>query len=211
MATITMGPDGGQVPLIKTASYDKLVSLGEGAAAYEFWMLFRGPSKDNGNKFGNKDNFSRYADGVGGSFANLKFLVQATQLPPLQRENIETYGPQGVQFNQQGRFKNAQDIPITFKEVIKGVAYATIRDWVAKKHYLSVELHISGESYRDAKPGLFLLMENCWLELDGVDLNVEDAAIIKPSGTLHANWCHWCQILSTEDMSKTPISIPKEQ
>ena len=194
-----MGPDGGQVPLIKTASYDKLVSLGEGAAAYEFWMLFYGASKatnTNASNFSSTNSGTR-TTGTGttdSSFASdLKFLVQATQLPALQRENIETYGPQGVQFNQQGRFKNAQDIPITFKEVIKGVAYATIRDWVAKKHYLSVELHISGESYRDAKPGLFLLMENCWLELDGVDLNVEDAAIIKPSGTLHTNWCHWCQ------------------
>ena len=33
------------------------------------------------------------------------------------------------------------------------------------------------------------ILEDSWIELEGVDLGVEDGAtLIKPSGTLHVNW-----------------------
>jgi len=157
----------GNVPTIKK-SYKRLLGLGEGVASDEFIMEFEGN-------------------------ADIRFLVQSSQLPALVRENIESYGPFGVQFNQQGRFKNAQDVPITFKETIKGHAYQFLRDLVKNKRYITIKLTAAGESFLDGNEHTAVRMEDCWIELEGVDLSVEDgASLVRPSGTIHANWCSWC-------------------
>lgn len=117
-------------------------------------------------------------------------LVQAFQLPPLMREMIESYGPMGVRFLQAGNYNNAAEIPITFKEVIKGDIYEMVRDWVVNKRYLRCKLRATPESQggEGSIPHSFV-MHDCWLNLDGVDLSVEDrAALVKPAGTLHANY-----------------------
>ena len=153
----------GNIPKIRH-SYRKTASYGEGAVSDE-WIL----------------TIEEYPD--------LRYLVQNFQIPPAIRENIESYGPQGTQFNQMGRFKNAQDIPITFKEVISGLAYQAIRDWIKNKKYLSVKLALAGESYPTSNANNSWLLEDCWIELEGVDLSYEDgASLVCPSGTLHANW-----------------------
>lgn len=157
----------GNVPVIKKG-YKKLLGLGEGIASDEFIMTFEGNE-------------------------NIRFLVQSTQLPALMRENIETYGPQGVQFNQQGRFKNAQDVPITIKETVKGYAYEFLRDLVTNKKYITIKLTCAGESFLDGNAQVAVRMEDAWIEIEGVDLSVEDgASIVRPSGTIHANWVSWC-------------------
>lgn len=153
----------GNVPFVKK-KYKKLLGLGEGVASDEFTMTFEG----------NND---------------IQYLVQSTQMPQLIRENMETYGPMGVQFNQQGRFKNAQDVPITFKETIKGHAYRFLRDWVINKKYLTIKLMMNGESFPNGNPDTTITLEDVWIELDGADLSVEDgASIVRPAGTLHVNW-----------------------
>ena len=165
----------GNVPWVK-GSYRKLLGLGEGVASDEFFMTFEGNS-------------------------NIRYLVQSTQIPPLTRETIESYGPQGVQFNQQGRFKNAQDIPITFKEVITGIAYQFLRDLVTNKKYITVDLQLAGESFVNGNEANSVRFEDCWIELEGVDLSVEDGAtLVRPAGTIHANWIQWC------DGGATPFS-----
>ena len=157
----------GNVPVIKR-NYKKLLGLGEGLVSDEFIMEFEGNS-------------------------NIRFLVQSTQLPALMRENIESYGPQGVQFNQQGRFKNAQDISITIKETVKGHAYAYLRDLVTNKKYITIKLTAAGESFLDGNPHAAVRLEDCWIEMEGADLSVEDgASLVRPSGTIHANWVSWC-------------------
>ena len=157
----------GNVSTIKK-SYKRLLGLGEGVASDEFIMEFEGNS-------------------------DVRFLVQSTQLPALMRENIESYGPFGVQFNQQGRFKNAQDISITFKETIKGHAYQFLRDLVKNKKYITIKLTTAGESFLGGNNYTGVLLEDSWLEIEGVDLSVEDgASLVRPSGTIHANWCGWC-------------------
>lgn len=162
----------GNVPWVK-GSYKKLLGLGEGIASDEFFMTFEGN-------------------------ANVRYLVQSTQLPALVRENIESYGPQGVQFNQQGRFKNAQDVPITFKETIHGYAYEFLRDLVTNKRYITVDLQLAGESFEGGNAPNSIRMEDCWIELEGVDLSVEDGAtLVRPAGTIHANWIQWCDGGST--------------
>jgi hypothetical protein len=157
------------IPLVKK-SYQKLLSFGEGATSDDFRMTI-----------------DLYPD--------LEFLIQTTQLPPIAREPIESFGPHGVQFVQAGRYKNAQEVSISFKEVLSGVVYAALRDWVRNKRYLTVMLGLVAESERPvAKSGgqpnqrNTVVMYDTWIELEGVDLSVEDATIVKPTGTLHANW-----------------------
>lgn len=156
----------GSVDLVKK-SYKKFMALGEGVSGDEFMMKIEG-------------------------YDDLGFLVQTSQLPAIMRENIESYGPHGIQFNQQGRFKNAQDVPVSFKEVISGKAYKALREWIKEKKYLKVTLALVGESFSSSKPETTVVMEDCWIEIEGADLSVEDGAtLVKPSGTLHANWVGW--------------------
>lgn len=157
----------GNIPTLKKG-YKKLLGLGEGLVSDEFIMEFEGNE-------------------------NMRYLVQITQFPALAREIAETYGPQGVQFKQATRFKNAQDVPITFKETIKGHAYEFLRDLVANKKYITIKLTAAGESFLDGNPHAAVRMEDCWIEIDGVDLSVEDgASLARPAGTIHANWVSWC-------------------
>lgn len=157
----------GNVPTIKK-SYKRLLGLGEGVASDEFIMEFEG-------------------------YPDIRFLVQSTQLPALMRETIESYGPFGVQFNQQGRYKNAQDVPITIKETVKGHAYQFLRDLVKNKRYITIKLTAAGESFLGGNEHTAVRLEDCWIEMEGADLSVEDgASLVRPSGTIHANWCSWC-------------------
>jgi hypothetical protein len=155
----------GAVGSLYQQDYKQLLSKGEGATQEDFYLLI------------NDDD-------------DLKFLVQTTQIPQLGREPIESFGPRGVQFTQQGRYRNIHEIPVTFKEVISGLVYLKIRELVVNKTYFDCSLKLVTEG---EEVGLELEMLDCWLELEGSDLSVEDAALIKPSGTLHANWLDWTE------------------
>jgi len=155
-------------------SYKKLLSLGEGAKGDDFRMTIE-------------------------EYPDLEFLVQATQLPEIKREMIESYGPHGVKFNQQGKFNNAGDMTITFKEVITGEVYACLAEIVKEKKYVEIKLGLLGESQPESVPGTTCLMSDCWIEIDALDLSVEDGTtLVKPSGTIHYNWVSW---LDDEDVS----------
>lgn len=154
----------GNIPNVNK-SYKKLLALGEGAKSDDFRMTIEG-------------------------YSDLEFLVQATQLPELKREMIESYGPHGVKFNQQGKFLNAGDITITFKEVIDGNAYRALREIVKDKKYVEVRLQLMGES--ESTFGTACVMSDCWFEIDALDLSVEDGTtLVKPAGTIHYNWVSW--------------------
>jgi len=150
------------MPLVKQ-SYQKLLSFGEGATSDDFRMVIEG-------------------------WPDLEFLIQASQLPPLGREPVEGFGPHGVQFTQQGRYKNIAEVPITFKEVLTGKVYEAVRNWVLNKDYLTVILALIAESEPESNAYNTVTMYDTWIELEGVDLSVEDSTLVKPAGTLHANW-----------------------
>jgi len=163
------------IPLVKN-SYKNLVSMGEGIKGDDFRMTVEG-------------------------YADLEYLVQSTQLPALKREVIETKGPHGVMFNQQGNFMNAQDITITFKEVISGKALEALRDWVTEKKYLQVTLALISESQPESVYANSVVLEDAWIEIDAVDLSVDDTTtLIKPSGNIHGNWVTWAD----EDQETLP-------
>lgn len=123
---------------------------------------------------------------------DIRYLIQTSQLPALQREVIESYGPFGVQFNQMGKYKNAQDISISFKEVITGKVLEFLRDWLKNKKYYMVKLSLVSESQTSSITHTSVILEDCWIEIDASDLSVEDgSSLIRPAGTLHANWITW--------------------
>ena len=154
------------VPLVKN-SYKSLLSMGEGAKGDDFRMTIEG-------------------------YSDIEYLVQATQLPAIKREMIESKGPHGVMFNQAGNFVNAQDVTITFKEVITGKALEVIRDWVKEKKYLTVTIALISESAPESVTANSVVLEDAWLEIDAVDLSVDDtASLVKPAGTIHGNWVTW--------------------
>lgn len=156
----------GNIPKYK-AGYKKLLGLGEGIASDEFIMTIE-------------------------NYPEIRWLIQATQLPALQRENIESYGPHGVQFNQAGKYKNAQDVTITIKETIKGYAYKFLRECVQNKTYLTIKLACTGESFTGGNGHTDVLLEDAWIEIDAQDLQVDDGTtLVRPSGTIHASWIGW--------------------
>ncbi|MET4696640.1 hypothetical protein [Endozoicomonas lisbonensis] len=153
----------GDIKLLKRA-YDQHLAMGEGAVSSNFELIIKG-----------KEKFST--------------LVQATQIPAFSREEIETFAPLGVQFTQQGSYNNSGEMSITFKEVISGAVLEMIRDSVAKKEYLTLELKLICESLPNGVEPLRFRLSHCFIKLDATDLSVEDrTAIVKPSGTIRYNW-----------------------
>jgi len=154
------------IPIIKR-SYKKLVALGEKATGSEYVMEVEG-------------------------YPDLTFLVSSVSLPGMQREVVETFGPHGVKVQQQGKYMNSQDVPITFDEVITGRSLAALRDWMTNKRYLRVTLGLVSESLTESDPNTTVVMEDCWIEIDATELGNENSTtVVKPTGTLHANWVDW--------------------
>lgn len=165
------------IPIIQQ-SYKKLVALGEKVSGAEYKMEVE-------------------------DYPDLTYLVSSVSLPALQREVMETYGPYGIKFNQMGKFINAQDVPITFDEVITGKALEALREWVKEKKYLKVVLGLVSESVTESNANTTVVMEDCWIEMDAVELGNENSAtVVKPSGTLHANWVSWL-----DDSEATTVSM----
>ena len=144
-------------------TYKKMTSLGEVIKGQDFKMSVEG-------------------------YSDLEFVIQSSTTPPTKREVVETYGPFGVKSIQQGRFMNEVEMQITFKETISGVVYAALTDWAKNKKYLDVTLELISESLSTPIDPHTWLIEDCWIELDGADLSVEDAVPLKPSGTLHGSY-----------------------
>ena len=63
---------------------------------------------------------------------------------------------------------------------------------VRNKEYGDIALALISESQPDSTPANTVVYEDAWIELDGVDLSVDDGAVlVKPAGTIHANWVNW--------------------
>jgi len=143
-------------------TYKSMLTDGEAAIAHDFVMRIDG-------------------------YPDLTYLVQTANIPTIKREPIEIYGPLGTKFMQQGKIENAVEMPLTFKEVITGKAYAALTQWVRDKEYHTITLELTHESLGYAQ-GKTWLIEDAWMELDNVDLSVEDSTPVKPSGTLHGHY-----------------------
>ena len=77
--------------------------------------------------------------------------------------------------------------------VTKEKSESILRDLVKNKRYITIYLSLAGESFPHGNSSNTVKLEDCWIELEGVDLSVEDGAtLVRPSGTIHANWVGWC-------------------
>jgi len=165
------------IPIIKQ-SYKKIVAYGEKVLGSEYKMEVEG-------------------------YPDLTWLIASVSMPAMQREMVETVGPHGIKFNQMGKYINAQDVPITFDEVITGKALEALRDWVKNKKYLKVTLGLVSESLTTSNAATSVSMEDCWLECDAIELGNENSAtVVKPTGTLHCNWITWL-----DDDESTTVSM----
>lgn len=141
-------------------TYKKMVSMGEAAIGQDFIMTVEG-------------------------YPDLQYLVQSVSIPPMKRDPIETYGPHGVKFVQQGKYEGSVEIPITFKETIYGHALDAIKDWIVNKRYLEVTLQLVSESNPTGTESGTFIIEDAWFETDNTDMSVDEAIALKPNGTLH--------------------------
>ena len=149
---------------VQRQKFNKMVSKGEGLIGSDFEMTIEGWGDDT-------------------------ILVVSAQLPPLYREMIESFAQYGVRILQQGNLDTAFEMPISFKEVIKGNIYSKLREWITNKEYKEVTLKMIPESTPSGVDALSFVFHNCWIRLDGIDLTVEDrASLVKPAGTMH---CHF--------------------
>jgi hypothetical protein len=49
-----------------------------------------------------------------------------------------------------------------------------------------------GESQSESVYGTTVVLSDCWIEIDALDLSVEDGTtLVKPAGTIHYNWVSW--------------------
>jgi hypothetical protein len=152
----------GDVSGMKTL-YSKFTALGEGAVASDFYLII------NGN-------------------VDLKFLCQSAGIPELGREVIEFRGPRGILIKQPGHFINATEIPISFKEVVSGKAYAAIKKLVINKTLFDASITLLSENEKEE---FTVSLYGCWLALEGAALSVDDTDLVQPSGTLYVNWIAW--------------------
>ncbi len=157
--------------LLKTSFASGLQAIGEAARAQDFLMTVYG------------------IDGTTTTTITdpLTYLIQAATTPAIKREVVETVGPFGVRSIQQGRFMNEIEMAITFKEVVIGIAYTALKAWIKDKNYLTVSIELKSESNPSTAYTYWDIVD-CWIELDGADLSVEDAVPLKLSGTLHGSY-----------------------
>jgi len=127
----------GDVSLFKE-TYKKMLSLGEAALGQDFVMTVEG-------------------------YTDLQYMVQTFGIPTMKREPVETFGPHGVKFVQQGKYEGSVEIPITFKEVISGNAFQAIKSWIKNKEYLEVTLTLTSESNQAGNDAHNWIIEDAWL------------------------------------------------
>ncbi len=151
---------------LRRRSLNKFVAIGEKATSDDFEMRVQ-------------------------EFPDMRFLVQAAQMPPIKREMVEIVGPHGIQVQQQGKLINAGEIPITFIETVHGDVLQMLKRWVRQKMYLTVILSLTSEGSPFGTPNTSVTLEGCWLESEGIELSVDDNTPLKPTGTLHYNWPSW--------------------
>jgi hypothetical protein len=152
----------GNISLLQTSYSTSIQKIGEVARAQDFLLTFPGDET-----------------------SVIQYLVQSATTPAIKREVVETVGPFGVRSIQQGRFINEIEMAITFKETVTGAGLVFLQAWTRDKKYQEVKISLVSES-TDKAPSWTIT--ECWIELDGADLSVEDAVPLKLSGTLHGSF-----------------------
>ncbi|MCV6588713.1 MAG: hypothetical protein OIF57_06750 [Marinobacterium sp.] len=146
---------------VKREKVQQMLKKGEGLLGTDYWLEVEGWGQDN-------------------------ILSVSCQIPPMLREALETFLMYGQRIFQAGNINNAFEMPVTFKEVIDGTVYKHMRKHHLEKTYLKVTLKMAPESNPEGAESHKWVFHNCWFNIDGVDLSVEDrTSIVKPAGTMY--------------------------
>nr|AKN37077.1 putative baseplate structural protein [Vibrio cyclitrophicus]AKN38214.1 hypothetical protein [Vibrio splendidus] len=120
--------------------------------------------------------------------SDLTFKISSTQLPSLERELIETYGPMGVQSNFQGNVKNAGEVTFVIEETINGDTLKALNKIILEKEYVQMRVMTTPEDKGGEATSTYEFLEVS-LMYDAVDLANESVTeIVKPSVTARYNW-----------------------
>lgn len=138
---------------------------------------------------GEKLNGSEYKMTFPG-YPNLETLIRTAQIPMMQREDVEDFGPNGVKFSQYGPLTNSGEIQVQCVETLTGEVCKMVVDVVANKKYLDISLQASAESLAgDAVAAHKFELLDCRIAMDQVDLSTEDVTtLVRPSLRIIYNW-----------------------
>ena len=123
-------------------------------------------------------------------YDNVGVLVRTTQLPMMQREDVEDFGPNGVKFVQSGPITNSGEIQVQCVETITGEIMKMVVDVIANKTMLDIDLSAAAESLAGGSPdALKFTLNDCKISCDQVDMATEDVtALVRPSLRIVYNW-----------------------
>lgn len=123
-------------------------------------------------------------------YPNISVLVRTTQIPMMQREDVEDYGPNGMKFSQYGPLTNSGEIQVQCVETITGEVCKMIVDVVANKKYQDITLQAAAESLSgEAVSAHKFEMLDCKIACDQIDLSTEDVTVlVRPSLRITYNW-----------------------
>jgi len=150
-------------PKLMKAALLKALAAGERIPASQFKMTFDGES-------------------------GMEYIVDATQIPPMKRHVMETFGHMGVKINQQGSFDNAGEITVTLSETLTGKALKFVRDAVLQKKYMDITITITPETLAGAE-AIEVKLTACFIASDAIDLANESVTeYVKVPLTINFNW-----------------------
>lgn len=142
-------------------------------------------NKAQGEKLGGTEFVMKFP-----GYPNLEALVRTAQIPMMQREDVEDFGPNGVKFSQYGPLTNSGEIQVQVVETITGEVCKMVVDVVANKKYLDITLQAAAESLAgDAVAAHKYEMLDCKIACDQIDLSTEDVTtLVRPSLRITYNW-----------------------
>ena len=140
-----------------------------------------------GRALGERANASHFSMKVKG-YPGLDYRIASTQLPALERELIESYGPMGTNSNYQGNLKNAGELTVVIEETIDAKAMKDLIDIIDNKKYVDIEVAMTPEDTSGA-PSMTAKLSECSLACEAADLANESVTeFVKVSVTFRYNW-----------------------
>ena len=144
--------------------FNQHVAAGERLISSEYWMRIKG-------------------------YEHLSILIATTQLPEMTREDVETYVPGGMKFNQHGPIRNSGEFQVTCTETIKGDVFKAVRQMVVGKEYLDIEFAAAAESNSGGDDGFKRTYSHCKVYSDAIDFDAEGVTTaVRPTLRIVYNW-----------------------
>ena len=121
-------------------------------------------------------------------YPDVTYIVEATQLPAMKREPVETRTGMGMAITQQGNPVMNGEITTTLVETLSGKALKFVRELVTEKKYVDIIIRITPESL-GGDHAIECELSACFVGSDVVDLANESVTeYVKLPLTITHNW-----------------------